>query len=313
MLPQVGGRELLLAHAHYGHYAGELVRDYLERTQIEPDFIASHGHTIFHYPNEQMTLQIGDGAAIAAETGYPVINDFRAMDVALGGQGAPLAPIADRMLLPGYDFYLNLGGISNITGHAGEKFIAFDIGGANQVLNFLAQQVNKPFDENGNLAASGALHAGLLAQANALSYHELPYPKSLGNDWVQEALIPIFQHYNATIADKLHTACLHIAWQIAKQIGAIIEREQLNKEHYRLLATGGGARNTFLMQCIEQACSKIADIEIVIPDPLIISFKEAAFMALMGVLRLENLPNCMASVTGASRDASGGAIHQGWR
>jgi len=312
-LPQVRGRDLALAHAHFGHYMGELTLGFIQKHQIKPDFIASHGHTIFHLPKEKMTLQIGDGAAIAAATGYPVISDFRAMDVALGGQGAPLAPIADRLMFPGYDFYLNLGGIANITCHANDKFIAFDIGGANQLLNFLAQQLNKPFDERGALAASGTLHAGLLAKANALPYFEQPYPKSLGNDWVQEELIPIFQHFQASVPDKLHTACLHIAWQIAKQVTAIIEREALKKETFQLLVTGGGAHNDFLMRCIEQACAKVADIEIIVPEPIIISFKEAALMALMGVLRLENLPNCIASVTGASRDAIGGVVHQGWR
>jgi len=312
-LPRASGQELALGHAHFGHYLGELTLGFIQKHQIEPDFIASHGHTIFHFPNEKMTLQIGDGAAMAAATGYPVVSDFRAMDVALGGQGAPLAPIADRLLFPGYDFYLNLGGIANITCDVNGKFIAFDIGGANQLLNFLARQLNKPFDEGGALAASGTLHAGLLAKANALPYFEQTYPKSLGNDWVQEQLIPIFRHYKATVADKLHTACLHIAWQIAKQVTAIIEQEALQKEAYQLFVTGGGAHNDFLLQCLEQACAKAPNIEIVIPDPLIISFKEAALMALMGVLRQENRPNCMATVTGASRDAIGGALHQGWR
>lgn len=312
-LPHASGRELLLAHAHYGHYAGQLVNDFLQKHQIEPDFIASHGHTIFHYPQEQMTLQIGDGAAIAAKTGYPVINDFRAMDVALGGQGAPIAPIADRMLFPGYDFYLNLGGIANITCNANGKFIAFDNGGANQVLNVLAQQLGHPYDEGGKLAASGTLNEELLALANALPYHEQAYPKSLGNDWVQEQLIPIYQNFQYPTVDKLHTACVQIAQQIAKDIQQIIAKENLQKDQYQLFVTGGGAHNPFLLRCIEEACAAYIRIDLVKPDPVIISFKEAAFMALMGVLRVENIPNCIASVTGATQDAIGGAIYQGWR
>lgn len=312
-LPQASGKELTLAHAHFGHYAGKLVNQFLRQYPQEPDFIASHGHTIFHYPDEKMTLQIGDGAAIAAVTGYPVISDFRAMDIALGGQGAPVAPIADRYLLDGYDFYLNLGGIANVTCHVHDKYIAFDIGGANQVLNALAQKLDLPYDIGGVIAASGTLNVELLAQANALPYHQLPYPKSLGNDWVQEQLIPIFLDFDAKISDKLHTACMYTAFQVAKDIGQIIEKEDIKKDNYKLLATGGGALNQFLMDCIRNACSKVADIEIIVPEPEIIGFKEAALMALMGVLRVENLPNCIASVTGASRDAVGGAIHQGWR
>lgn len=312
-LPQAAGKDLMLAHAHFGHYVGELVNQFLQQYPQEPDFIASHGHTIFHFPNEKMTLQIGDGAAIAAVTGYPVVSDFRAMDVALGGQGAPVAPIADRYLLNGFDFYLNLGGIANITCHVENKYIAFDIGGANQVLNALAQKLDLPYDIGGVIAASGTLNVELLARANALPYHQQPYPKSLGNDWVQEQLVPIFLDFDAKISDKLHTACLHVAFQVAKDIGQIIDREHFKKEKYKLLATGGGALNQFLMDCIREACSKVADIEIVVPEPEIIGFKEAALMALMGVLRAENVSNCIASVTGASHDAIGGAIHQGWR
>ncbi len=312
-LPNASGRELATAHAQFGHYIGELVNQFLQQYPSKPDFIASHGHTIFHDPDQRMTLQLGDGAAIAATTGYPVIADFRAMDIALGGQGAPVAPIADRYLLPGYDFYLNLGGIANITCHTRDSYIAFDIGGANQVLNMLAQQLGLPYDNGGAIAASGALQIDLLAQVNALPYHALPYPKSLGNDWVQEQLLPIFREFDATIADKLHTACQYIAHQVAKDMAAIIKRELLQQPRYRLLATGGGALNQFLMHCIQQACANVTDIEITIPAPEIISFKEAALIALMGVLRLENQPNCIASVTGATRHAIGGAIHQGWQ
>ncbi|MBK7872107.1 MAG: anhydro-N-acetylmuramic acid kinase [Saprospiraceae bacterium] len=313
MLPQTSGKEIALAHPQFGHFMAELINQFLQQYPQEPDFIASHGHTIFHFPNEKMTLQIGDGAAIAAITGYPVISDLRSMDVALGGQGAPVAPIADRYLLNGYDFYLNLGGISNVTCHVDDKYIAFDIGGANQILNALAQKLDLPFDIGGVIAASGTLNVELLTQANALPYYQQPYPKSLGNDWVQEQLIPIFLNFDAKTSDKLHTACLHIAFQVAKSIGQIIEHEHFKKEQYRLLTTGGGALNQFLMDCIRNACSKVADIEIIVPEPELIGFKEAALIALMGALRVENLPNCIASVTGASRDAIGGAIHQGWR
>ncbi|HMO38088.1 MAG TPA: anhydro-N-acetylmuramic acid kinase [Saprospiraceae bacterium] len=312
-LPSANGHQLIATHARFGHYVGQLVNQFLQQYPEDPDFIASHGHTIFHFPDERTTLQIGDGAAIAATTGYPVINDFRAMDIALGGQGAPVAPIADRYLLPGYDFYLNLGGIANITAHTAQRYIAFDIGGANQVLNVLAQQLNLPYDAGGAIAASGQLNENLLTQANALPYHQLLYPKSLGNDWVQEQLIPVFIHFAASTADKLHTACIYTAVQIAAAIKLIIKQENLQQNHYKLLATGGGAHNQFLMQCIRQACAEVAPLEIVVPKPEIISFKEAALIALMGVLRLENMPNCIASVTGASRDAIGGAIHQGWR
>ncbi|MFN7118901.1 MAG: anhydro-N-acetylmuramic acid kinase [Saprospiraceae bacterium] len=307
-LPHVSGRDLLLAHAHYGHYVGELVNTFLQKYALQPDFIASHGHTVFHFPKEKMTLQIGDGSAIAAVTGYPVVCDFRAMDVALGGQGAPMAPIADRYLFSEYDFMLNLGGIANITANMNRKYIAFDIGGANQVLNKLVQPLDLEYDAGGKIAASGKLIPTLLQAADALPYHHDAYPKSLGNDWVQEQLIPIYTNYTADIKDKLHTAVVQIARQTAKDIQQIIQNEQFIKDNYRLLATGGGAYNDFLIQCLRDSCQALG-VEIVVPDSNIIGFKEAAMIALAGLLRWQQQPNCIASVTGASRDAIGGGIY----
>lgn len=307
-LPQANGRDLLLAHAHFGHHVGELVNIFLQKYSLQPDFIASHGHTVFHFPKEKMTLQIGDGSAIAAATGYSVVCDFRAMDVALGGQGAPMAPIADRYLFSEYDFMLNLGGIANVTANINGKYIAFDIGGANQVLNKLVQPLGLEYDAGGKLAASGTLNETLLQQADALSYHHESYPKSLGNDWVQEQLIPIYMNFDASIEDKLHTACVQIARQTAKDIAQIIQKEHFTKNSYRLLATGGGAFNDFQMQCLQAACDPLS-IEIIVPDASIIGFKEAAMIALAGVLRVENSPNFIASVTGAAQDAIGGAVY----
>ncbi len=307
-LPHAGGRELLLAHVAYGHYLGELVHAFLDEHALTPDFIASHGHTIFHFPKEKMTLQIGDGSAIAAVTGYPVVCDFRAMDVALGGQGAPMAPIADRYLFSEYDFMLNLGGIANVTARINDKYIAFDISGANQVLNKLVQPLDLEYDAGGQLAASGSLNETLLAQAAALPYHQLGYPKSLGNDWVQTQLIPIYMQFDALIEDKLHTACVQIAQQTAKELAQIIQKEHFVKKNYRLLATGGGAFNDFLIGCLQTYCQPLS-IEIEVPDALIVSFKEAAMIALAGLLRMKQQPNCLASVTGASQNAIGGGVY----
>ena len=114
-LPEQSALTFAKTDTYFGHYMAELVNGFLARHQIEPDFIASHGHTVFHYPEKLMTSQIGDGAALAALTGYPVVSDFRTQDVALHGEGTPIAPAADRYLLDGYDFYMNIGGIANIT------------------------------------------------------------------------------------------------------------------------------------------------------------------------------------------------------
>jgi len=312
-LPEGSARELALAHAQFGRYLGTLVSGFLEKNNIEPDFIASHGHTIFHYPEEGMSLQIGDGAAIAAVTAYPTIDNFRMQDVALGGQGAPLAPIADKLLFPEYDFLLNLGGIANMTCKGPNRYIAFDNIGANQVLNALAGQRGLPYDDGGRLAASGRLVPGLLEKMEQLDFFKKPYPKSLGNDWVREAMVVPYLDYGAPLEDKLHTACMQAARQIAADLGQVLEREGMPAAHYRMMVSGGGAFNAFLMQCIREECAKICSLSVEAPDPETAAFKEAALMALMGVLRIANIPNCLPSVTNAARAAIGGAVHQGWK
>ncbi|MDZ4680402.1 MAG: anhydro-N-acetylmuramic acid kinase [Saprospiraceae bacterium] len=310
-LPAGSALQLAEAHAAFGEYVGELVNVFLEKHQLTPNFIASHGHTIFHYPDKRFTTQIGDGAAIAARTRRVVIDNFRAQDVALGGQGAPLAPLADRVLFSDYDFCLNLGGIANLTLKAdGGRYVAYDIGGANQVLNALVQPVGLAYDDKGMMAARGSLNAPLKAKADALPFFSLPYPKSLGNDWVRRELIPLFLVADCPLEDKLYTACVQLAEQIAAHIAQTLEREGVRRSNYKLLATGGGAMNDFLMDCIRKSCAS-QNVEVVVPDSRIISFKEAILMALLGALRMLGKPNCMASVTGAERDAVGGAVHLG--
>ena len=309
LLPAANGLALIKAHVEFGHCLGDLVNRFFTQKKVRGssiDFIASHGHTIFHDPAAGFTLQIGDGAALAASTGCQVVCDFRSSDIAHGGQGAPLAPMADKVLFPGYDFYLNIGGIANITCHHDEKFVAFDITGANQVLNAIAAELGLSYDEGGKLAASGQILPTLLEQLNSLPYFSAPYPKSLSNQWVQEHLVATCRQYPAPAADRLRTACQHVAEKLADSIRQIKAAENLKKENFRMLATGGGVLNHFLMECMRQACGAV---EIVMPDEDTVNYKEACLMALLGLMRLEGLPNCIASVTGARQDAIGGAVY----
>jgi anhydro-N-acetylmuramic acid kinase len=307
-LPHQNAMAFSKTHTFYGHYLGQLVNEFISKHNIEPDFIASHGHTIFHSPEERLTVQIGDGAAIAVITGYPVVSDFRTQDIALGGEGAPVAPIADKYLLPGYDFYLNLGGIDNISCNINGRFVAFDIGSANQTLNAIAQGMDMEYDEDGRIAKTGELIEPLFRKANAHEYFKEAYPKSLANQFVQENLVPLFVNFDALWEDKMRTACEHIAFQIANAISVVVEKENFKKENYKMIITGGGALNSFLVECIRKYCE---NVEVVIPDREIIEFKEAALMALMGLLRIENQTNTLHSVTGAKHDTVSGAIHQG--
>ena len=310
-LPAGSAYELMDAHAAFGAYMGALTDCFFSEKNIDKkdiDFIASHGHTIFHDPANGFTTQIGDGTALAAATQCTVINDFRSADIALGGQGAPLAPMADKMLFSGFDFYLNIGGIANITCNINGRFVAFDICGVNQILNALANKLNMPFDKNGRLAEKGKLDKTLFEQQYKIDYFKTIYPKSLSNQWVQENQVAIFLKNKNNTENKLNTAVELIAQLIADSVKLVFEKEDFKKEKYKLLVTGGGAYNTYLMSRIHFHLDK-KNIEVVIPESEIIAFKEAVLMALLGVLRMENRPNCMASVTGATRDAIGGAVY----
>ena len=298
------GRSLWKLHADYGHLLAGIITDFVSRYELsgKVDLIASHGHTIFHYPGEQFTTQIGDGAAIATGTGIPVVCDLRSSDVARGGSGAPIVPIGDKLLFPEYDFLLNLGGIANITAKQKGNILAFDICAANQVLNHYALQHGLDYDKGGGLASSGQLDQSLLDALNELDYYKKLSPKSLDNGFSTETIIPLIDTYNISIEDKLNTYCEHIACQISDHIGNISIDSPRGK---KLLMTGGGAFNTYLVGRI----AAHSTLEVVVPSDTIVSYKEALVMAFIGVLRWRGEVNVLSSVTGASRDSVGGALY----
>lgn len=305
----LSARDYLILHTRFGHYIGEKVQAFIAAHQLDHQvhFIASHGHTTFHIPGQRTTAQLGDGAAITAVTGLPVINELRAMDVALGGQGAPIVPIGEQLLLPGYHFYLNLGGIANISARPETGFVAFDVCPCNRVLNALAAQLGRAYDEGGNLAAGGVSDDKLLASLHALPYYAEAYPKSLANDFGTDTVLPLIQSYKISVQGKLATYTQHIAAQVAAAAKVILEQETLSPGAYKMLVTGGGALNTFLVNSLREELQAL-DIEVEVPDELTIQYKEAAIMALMGALRWRQESNVLSSVTGAERDSIGGAL-----
>ncbi|HEX4851362.1 MAG TPA: anhydro-N-acetylmuramic acid kinase [Puia sp.] len=316
----LSAKDYLLLHAEFGHYIGSQVKRFIDENglQYQVQLIASHGHTTFHVPQKKMTGQLGDGAAIAASTGINVISDLRAMDIALGGQGAPIVPIGEKLLLDEYDFFLNLGGIANISSHLNSdlespRFIAFDICPANRVLNLIANQTGKRYDEDGQMAAKGNIDQDLLNQLNQLEYYGLPYPKSLANDFGIEVVFPMIQKRSLTNSDALRTYAEHICEQVKNAILTVssrskkVENNKAAGEQRRMLVTGGGAHNLFLMDRLKLVLRSI-DVELSAPDDQLIDFKEALVMALMGVLRWRDEINVLSSVTGAGRNSIGGAV-----
>lgn len=338
--PALSALDYQLLHVEYGHYLGEQVLKFVEEFGLEykVQLIVSHGHTAFHWPARKMTAQLGDGAAIAATTRTNVVSDLRAMDLALGGQGAPIVPIGEELLLPGYELFLNLGGIANVSKHggadnqggksaggddsggnggAGGGFLAFDVCPANRVLNALAELERLVYDDGGALAASGKVDHQLLQQLNALPYYTMPYPKSLANEFGTEVVLPLVRQAmgerGLSTADALRTYVEHIALQVARAVealggsrGAVVGAgsDAAGGTARRMLVTGGGAHNTFLVERLRNRLG----FEVVVPDKSLVDYKEALIMAVIGVLRWREENNVLASVTGASRDSIGGAV-----
>lgn len=304
---QLNAYEYMLLHTDFGRYVGEQVNKFIQAYQLEHkvQLIGSHGHTTFHVPHLGMTGQIGDGATIAAVTGINVVSDLRAMDVALGGQGAPIVPMGEKLLLAQYPFLLNLGGIANIS-RQGENYVAFDVCPANRVLNMLVNQLGHAYDDGGKIAASGQLNTALLTKLNALDYYQQPFPKSLANDYGTDIVFPLIQSAGLSIPDALRTYTEHIALQLGYSIAGL----HTGNQPAQLLATGGGAHNHFLIQRIQAALSPL-QIEVVVPDAKLINYKEALVMGLLAVLRWREENTVLHTVTGATRSSIGGAVWMG--
>ncbi|WP_299125726.1 anhydro-N-acetylmuramic acid kinase [uncultured Winogradskyella sp.] len=280
----------------YSEYLSTVISIFIKANNINViDFIASHGHTALHQPENGLTLQIGNQQILSDLVNHKVVCDFRVQDVKLGGQGAPLVPIGDRLLFYNYDYCLNLGGFANISFEEKAKRIAFDICPVNIVLNHYVSKLNLEFDDKGQLASKGKIHQELLAQLNVLAFYVEKPPKSLGLEWVEINIFPLIGSFDLKIEDILRTFVEHVAIQISKII---------NREGSNLLVTGGGVYNEFLVSRIKNLLKS----EIVIPKKDIVEFKEALIFGLLGVLRQRNEVNCLKSVTGATKNHSSGKI-----
>ncbi|MBD5397306.1 anhydro-N-acetylmuramic acid kinase [bacterium] len=324
----MSGLQLAQLHVDYGHFVGKALRRFAamplagtasgagsQSLPAAPDFAAVHGHTVFHQPENGLTLQIGDGAAMAAESGLTIVNNFRTTDVALGGQGAPLVPIGDELLFGNYTFCLNLGGIANISYRdAKGAREAFDISVCNMALNYYASRAGLSYDEDGRLARKGTLVPSLLEELEALPYYAQKPPKSLGFENFKDEFLPIVKPYeNSSTEDILHTLVEHIARRIGQVCREARDFRPAAPDgggsaacvDASMLMTGGGALNTYLAERI----AAWSGLTLAPVDKTLIAYKEALIFALLGVLRMEGRPNCLKSVTGARHDNIGGAIY----
>lgn len=290
---------LELDHA-YGKFLGMLCKNFIKKNSIKKvDFISSHGHTIFHQPEKGFTLQIGNGNDINTVTGLPVISDFRSLDVANGGQGAPLVPIGDKHLFSDYDICLNLGGIANLSYDLKKQRIAFDVCYVNMGLNYLTEKIGKKYDEGGELASSGELNSELLSRLNAAYSTTQKKRPALAREFFEQKIQPLLDQEKISVPDRLRT----FTESIAQQLSDVILNSRKNAT---VLCTGGGSFNSFLMYRLVEHCGDGATL--VIPEKEIVDFKEAIVFAFLGVLRSRNQINCLKSVTGAAQDSSSGVL-----
>ncbi|MEX2512017.1 MAG: anhydro-N-acetylmuramic acid kinase [Cyclobacteriaceae bacterium] len=292
--------ELAVLDHQFGRWMGEEVKKYCVEYSLSPLAIASHGHTVFHRPEINLTKQIGNGYSLWQASGFPVINDFRTLDVVLGGQGAPLVPIGDQLLFGNYDFALNLGGIANISMEKNGKRIAFDVCPFNLIFNYLSEKLGNSFDAGGKWAKEGQVIPTLLAKLEKLPYYKNPGAKSLGREDIEKHYLPLLKEKIFSVKDLMATLSAHFVNQVAAPV-----LQHANKEN-TILITGGGAYNDYF---IERLSLKLENkVTVYKPEKNIIDFKEAMVFAFLGVLRIRGEINCLATVTGANKDSCGGTL-----
>lgn len=295
----LSAESLFKLHAEYGIYLGNLCTKFIRFYAIKKvDFIASHGHTVFHQPKNKFTFQLGDGNALHIASKLPVISDFRSLDVAAGGQGAPLVPIGDQLLFSQYDVCLNLGGIANLSRQVKGKRIAFDICFVNMGLNYLAMKAGKSYDHNGAMASDGAINTAMMKALSRIYERIQTKRPSLGREFFEKHITPILDRESIPLADRLHT----FTESVAAELASVLRTDK----KVSVLCTGGGALNSYLMYRVLEHCGDSVDLRL--PETEIIKFKEAMVFAFLGVRRLRSEINCLKNVTHALHDTSGGVL-----
>ncbi|MBS1652044.1 MAG: anhydro-N-acetylmuramic acid kinase [Bacteroidetes bacterium] len=291
---------LMKLNADFASYCANEVNKFNKKNKILPHFISSHGHTVFHEPNNGFSTQIGCGATIAAKTSITTICDYRSIDVALKGQGAPLVPIGDKLLFGKYDACLNLGGIANIsyTNKKGNA-VAYDICILNMALNYFAEKIGKNYDNRGIIAKNNNFNADLLKKLNTLSYYKKSKNKSLGREYFESIFLNTINKHKLEPQIVISTLTQHFAHVISNEI----------KLHnlQRVLVTGGGAYNLHLINLINEQIN----YKLHIPSKEIINFKEAIIFGFLGFLRINHQHNTLKTVTGALKSTCSGAIYVG--
>ena len=299
----VAKAERLINDVHAEAVESFLLANGLQRGEVA--VIGFHGQTLLHRPEQRLTLQIGDGRALAARLGIPAVYDFRAADVAAGGQGAPLAPVFHRALVRRLQHaspiaVLNLGGVANVTYIDGDQLIACDTGPGNALLDdFLRLRTGEPLDTDGRAAASGSIDEKMIERLLAHPFFALAPPKSLDRNafrgWVGDTLDSIGVENGAATLTALTAAA----------VARIVP--YLPRPPASWIVAGGGARNPTLLRMLTERLAP-ARVESAHAVGWSIDSLEAQAFAYLAVRSLRGLPITFPTTTGAPRPLTGGVL-----
>jgi anhydro-N-acetylmuramic acid kinase len=295
-------RSLLAFHTEFGLRIGEKVREAIKRHKIdEIDLIGFHGHTVFHEPESHFSFQLGSAHGLSTTTGLPVVSDFRNTDMSLKGHGAPLVPVAEADLFPGFRAFLNLGGIANLGLHKESHITGFDVCPFNMAMNEVASLRGMDFDENGTLASHGEVIEGLLKDLSAISFYNLEGPRSIDRQWYMMQFQPVVRNYERVhkAESVLRTLIEHFSSLISQVLNKELQPED------KTMISGGGAKNSFFISMLREKTKS----QIILPENEVIDYKEAIIFAYLAMLRVMNRNNVLSSVTGAERNSVGGALY----
>jgi anhydro-N-acetylmuramic acid kinase len=310
----LGARRLAELNRSLGRRFAEACLAAIASSGLRPehiDLVGSHGQTVYHHSRvpgaERCGLQLGDGDEIAELTGLPVVSDFRARDIAAGGEGAPITPIADLELFRAFGPHgrravLNLGGIANLTvlDDSPERLLGFDVGPANALLDRLARRATNgqlSFDVDGRLAAAGQVNKPLLERLLAEdSFLKRPPPKSTGFEMYGDAMLDdLEQRHGRMYADLLATAAEFTAQAIARAMSALLDKDRQPAE---VIIAGGGTLNPDLMRRLAVA---VAPRVVTRSDELGVPAlaREAMSFAILAHRTILGLPSTWPGTTGA--------------
>ncbi|TVQ45614.1 MAG: hypothetical protein EA362_08600 [Saprospirales bacterium] len=288
--------------AELSRYYGQLIRE-IKNEGHSIDLVSVHGHTVFHQPDKGFSIQMGLGGIIAENAGVPVVTDFRNNAIALGWQGAPMVPILDHLFKSKADFFLNLGGIANLSIIEDKYTLSMDVCGCNQVLDFLAAQAGMEYDENGKMASKGNTDTELLSKFNEFDFLQQKAPKSLSNQQIRSYYIPLLRNNHLPVEDKMRTMVEHIVEAIALELKSGSEGHPK-----KMMVSGGGAHHLTLMERLKKELAAF-NIEIIVPDNNFIDFKESLLMAYAGWLRWRGVSNFIPENHENTLEVYGGGVY----